>query len=161
MRRIITTAVLGLTLLGAAACADTTDTATPGASSSAAASPSAAAGTTDKAATCADVKKLEEEVTAKGTAAIAKLLSSMNDQAKSKAALDEIVALVTEASGKAEKIAADATDPELKAALTEFVAENKQTLDSIKAAGTDVSKAVEAFGADSEKAEAKLTALCG
>jgi hypothetical protein len=164
MRRIITTAALGFALLGgAAACADTTDTASPGASgtpSAAVTSAAAKTGTADKATTCAAVKKLEEEMGAKAVTAFGNLMVAGNDAAKGKAALDELLKVISDSTAEAKKISADATDPEIKAALTEYVAEFDATVAKVKAAGTDIEKATDAFATDAEAAEEKLTKLC-
>jgi hypothetical protein len=163
MRRIITTAILGLTLLGgAAACADTADTATPGTTPSAAAtSAAAAAGTADKAATCAAIKKLETDVKAQFLPVLGAIMAAATDPTKGADAISKFEKLITDSSSTADKIAADAADPTLKAALVDFKAENTKALAALKAAGTDMEKALDAVDADAyDAAVTKLTALC-
>jgi murein L,D-transpeptidase YcbB/YkuD len=164
MRRIITTAALGLALLGgAAACADTTDTATPGASgtpSAAVTSAAAKPGTADKATTCAAVKKLEASVRAGVTPAFGALMAAASDPSKGPEALAALEKVILDSIAEAKKIAAEASDPELKTALDEFVTENTAAITALKSANGDVAKAMDALPENAGAAEDKLTKLC-
>ncbi|GAA2381278.1 hypothetical protein Cme02nite_51770 [Catellatospora methionotrophica] len=151
MRRVLTTAVLGLSLLGAAACAADPAPSAAAPSSAAAsaaassAAPAAATGTKDKAGTCAAFNELA--FSPKGLAvlgATGKIIgAALGDEAKAKEQIPLLGKAIEEYRAELVKISADTADAELKAALEADLAMVAAGGQAVAAANGDLNKIIE------------------
>ncbi|WP_155374925.1 hypothetical protein [Catellatospora vulcania] len=171
MRRVLTTAVLGLTLLGAAACtADPAETAAgpssaapaPAASSAAPAAPAAPTGTKGKDATCLAYTQLSLGTGLAVLAATTKIVgAALDDSAKAKPHLPELAKALNDYSSALAEIAADTADAGLKAALDTDLATFIAGQQAVAAAGEDVDKVIEVLdGEQFDIHESKTMAIC-
>ncbi|MEV0458874.1 hypothetical protein [Catellatospora methionotrophica] len=155
MRRVLTTAILGLSLLGAAACAaDPAPSAAAPSSAASAAVPSSAAasaapaaptGTKDKAGTCAAFNELA--FSPKGLAVLAatgKIIgAALGDEAKAKEQIPLLGKAIEEYRAELVKISADTANAELKAALEADLAMVAAGGQAVAAANGDLNKIIE------------------
>jgi hypothetical protein len=157
LRRILATTSLGLALFGAAACADQPqDEPTPSSS------PSKAVTLADKQTTCASYLALVAETSAKGSPLAEKAQNAQQDPSGALSALVEFKALIADYEAKLAPIAANAGDPQVKAALDADLAEARKVKTDIDAAGLDPDKlraALENHASSTTTRDAK--AACG
>lgn len=128
MRRFLTAVLVGVSLLGASACAD--DTPGPAASSSSAAAAPAPSGSTAAAAVCAEFDKVfNGKARTDLTAAIGGVLKARagTDAAKKQAAETKLREALTALETQITGVGAVAADPAVKAAFDQVAANVRQT----------------------------------
>lgn len=151
MRRVLTTAVLSLTLLGAAACAADPAATTAAPSSSAApapaassAAPAAPTGTKSKDATCQAFTMMAISKEALGVlGASTKIIgAALDDEEKAKALVPDLVTAIEVYRAELAKLSADTADAELKAALDADIATIAGAGQALTAANGDFDKVI-------------------
>ncbi|MFC7242351.1 hypothetical protein ACFQO7_07635 [Catellatospora aurea] len=170
MRRVLTTAALSLTLLGAAACtADPAETtATPASSAAPApaassAAPAAPTGTADKAATCLAFNMMnigEEAIGVLG--ATTKIIgAAIDDEEKAKTHVPALVTAIEVYRGELVKLSAGTADAEVKAALDADIATVAGAGQALTAASGDFNKVLEVLeGTALDIHENKTSKVC-
>lgn len=166
MRRLITTTVLSLTLLTAAACGG--DPATPEAGSSAAASaaasaaPAAATGSESTAQSCLRAAQANLKMQTATLAGMGKAVGALEDPAKAAEAIGLLRKALTDFTADLAKISADTSDSEVKAVLDAELVALDQAAKAVDAANGDVDKAMDALDVpELEAAWAKVDGVCG
>ncbi|MEU8004135.1 hypothetical protein AB0B66_23495 [Catellatospora sp. NPDC049111] len=167
----MTTIVLSLTLLGAAACAadpaETTATSSSSAAPAPAASsaaPAAPTGTADKAATCLAFMMMN--ISEKGLGVLAastKIIGvAIDDEEKAKTHVPALITAIEVYRGELAKLSADTADAEVKAALDADIATVAGAGQALTAAGGDVDKVLEILeGTALDLHENKTSKVCG
>ncbi|GAA1410833.1 hypothetical protein [Catellatospora coxensis] len=168
MRRVLTTAVLSLTLLGAAACAadPAETTATPSSSAAPAASsaaPAAPTGTQSKEATCLAFNMMGISEESLGVlAATTKIIgAAIDDEEKAKTHVPALVTAIEAYRAQLAKLSADTADAEVKAALEADIATVAGAAQALTAANGDFDKVIAVLeGTALDIHENKTSKLC-
>jgi hypothetical protein len=140
MRRIIALSVASLALVATAACSEKP-----------AAAPSAAATTAiaiDKATACASLKKATADMESGLEAAYPSLMGASGDDAKTAAAVAQLLTVMTDFQAAYGKDVASISDSELKAAVEADLSTLSPAIDALRAAGNDTKKLEEVMMSD-------------